>query len=174
MDEPDWAQILSLLYRVGEKVEAPHQLDELPSDHELVQRSELDPAEIKDALVFLRDQGLIEMNVQADTNDTGTEVVSRYRTLQLKPDGFNVAHERELSLQENASNVAVAALTLVLGLTALVQVVVAYAAENLNLLENGVIGLLILIVGVTLYYVYLKLIRAGPLDLQALTKRSNR
>lgn len=73
---------------------------------------------------------------------------------------INVAHERELGLRENAGNYAVAALTLVLGVTALV--------------ETGILGSLMLITVAILIMTYHQLERAGPLDIHGLAKRRNR
>jgi len=177
MEDPEWAQVLTAIYREGETVDLPSDLENLSDDHLLIKRTDVPPDKVKESIRFLENQELIaieisSIEVAAENEEDRSEY--RDRAVKLKPRGFDVAHDRELRTQSNAGNYAVAALTAVLGLTALVQAAIAYATDDLGPLPSVVIGVLLITTTIVFSIVWFQLQRAGALDIQTLVDRRER
>lgn len=125
MDEPDWAKILRYLHnRNGElRVTAPDLAPE-DADHEDHERELYDKLrrelslkgdsdeEITDTHEHLQNTGLVNYQTRSD-----------HAKILLTTDGFEVAHERELSRRGNRINHSLVFFTFVLVLAQIVGVI---------------------------------------------------
>lgn len=130
MEEPDWAKLLrylyenqGLLYVTASAPEHPVEVNEQFFDK---LREQMDFSDQLDAdAVFanmlrnLDDLDMIEW--EQDENSSA---------LHLQPKGFEVAHERELRNQQETHNRILAAFTVLVGISALVQAVSVVATQN--------------------------------------------
>lgn len=143
MDEPDWAKIVRVLY-----YEAPDIPDEeISKRHPFVTNTDLDPQTAEEAVVALKNWGMVEEVVKERKGDydpeTGKldgEVVHGYR---LESDGFDVAHERELSSRQNRINRSISIFTVTL---VVVEVIAIIPAGELMKLGLSLIVLLLLLI----------------------------
>jgi hypothetical protein len=167
MHEPNWSQVLTTLYQSEQSFEL-QSIDNVRSTHPLVKRTNLEADEVRKSLRFLSNQGLVELSrtsIATPPPEPGEEVEHvDYYIVRLAPEGFSVAHDREIGLRQSASNRAVALLTGILGLTALVQAVIAYVSNNLSLLEILSIGFILLLTAGALVVVWAQLAGAGLMD----------
>jgi hypothetical protein len=129
MDDPEWVKVLRVLYREEDKLHREIK-GELSESHKLVKESGLKTEEVDHALWFLREQGLIEQEgVGHKELDTG-EAQSTHIEYELTEKGFDVAHDRELRNQQETHNRVLAAFTVLVGISALVQAVSVVATES--------------------------------------------
>lgn len=127
MDEPDWAKILRYLHNHNGEIRSIAEFDEdgedEPSneDHEQalyreirekIELSGTSTEEIVDTHKHLQNTGLAKFKQRSD-----------YAALKLTTDGFEVAHERELSNKGNRINQSLVFFTFVLVLAQIVGVV---------------------------------------------------
>lgn len=115
MQEPDWAKVVQAVYRSAPGV--VQWQGDLPDDHnqkdkttgfDLRDLTDLSDEEISNAVSFATRTGLM---VQIGTG----------MNYKLTEKGFNVAHERELRRQQGKNNRVVAAFTVIIGLSTLIQ-----------------------------------------------------
>lgn len=156
MREPPWSKILRLLYTDESSYALPLDGDanvnlmgheELSIRHEL----ELSDEEIAASAEFLHEQDLIEMDHFSEgyigKDPTQNEI-------SLTPDGFEVAHERELKRGETFRNYLIGIFTILLGTGAITQAGVAIYAP-LNNGEQAVFGfsaIALLVIGIGALY----------------------
>lgn len=169
MEEPVWSQVLDAMYRHGKTIDAPRDLENLSFDHILVQKTDAEVDEISSALVFLRNQDLVTMAVSGQSD--GEEM---HRPLHLTTDGFEVAHQRDLNYQSKAGNRAIVALTVILGLGAILEAMIAWVTANTSDYRVGIAGLAIAMVAGILALVLYELKRAGAVQIKDLQRRRDR
>jgi uncharacterized membrane protein YcjF (UPF0283 family) len=117
MGEPDWAQVLQAIYRSNNgEIFWPRGDDEID---QTIEGTDLTQEEEDDAIVYLHEIELIE---HADRD--------RGRPRRLTQKGFEVAHERELRNQQEIHNRVLAAFTVLVGISALVQAVSVVATQT--------------------------------------------
>lgn len=124
MADPDWAVITQVLYR-----KSPELPDtDIGQDHPFVTETELDVDGAANTVGILVDWGLVtEEEISRKGGEynpdsgkiTGEEVTAGYK---LTTEGFDVAHERELSERSSRINRSLAVFTLVLVLISGVDV----------------------------------------------------
>lgn len=129
MDEPDWAKILRYLHNHNGEIRSIAEFDgqgeEEPSheEHEQalyrdlrdkVELSDTDTEDIVETHKHLQNTGLAKF-----------EQRSEYAALKLTTDGFEVAHERELSRRDNRINQSLVFFTSILVLAQIVGVIPA-------------------------------------------------
>lgn len=136
MDEPDWAKVLEVLYNEEDSVYREIE-GELSSSHDLVEKSELTVDEVNSALVFLREQGLVEQEGVGQRVTKNEEEQWTHIKYELKEKGFDVAHERELrkkqqnlTEEQKEATDTLADFTVILGVTALVQALAAVVSAS--------------------------------------------
>lgn len=127
MDEPDWAKILRYLHNNNGEIQSVAEFEEdseeEPSneDHEeelyrdLTDKIDLENPEregIVETHKHLQNTGLAEFEQRRD-----------YAALKLTPDGFDVAHERELSKRDDRINQSLVFFTFILVLAQILGVV---------------------------------------------------
>ncbi|MCU4801325.1 hypothetical protein OB920_13170 [Halobacteria archaeon HArc-gm2] len=120
MDKPDWAQIVQVMYRVS-PTEPNTSIDE---DHPFVTKTDLDVERASEAAESIESWGLLnryESRIEDINEETGEQepMISEYT---LTPDGFEVAHERELASRNNDINQSLVFLTFVLVIAQLIGV----------------------------------------------------
>lgn len=178
MAEPAWAQVLSVMYHQGKSVTVPFNLEDLDDEHALVEETNLGSEEVANALEFLYGQNLVDIwRIPDDENDAienENPVEHIQRQVEIEPDGFEVAHEREQSHQQIAGNYAIAALTAVLATTSLIETSIAYSSGNLDLVESVALGVMLMAAGVVFLVYWWQIQRAGALDLGELISRNER
>lgn len=177
MAAPDWEKILTIPYRKGDPIEIPLPDEELGEDHILVEQTGLEPERVEDQIDFLSRMDLIAM-IWVEAEDETVEEQDggqgySHRILKLEEAGFKVAHEREQGLREEGASSAVALLTGVLSLVALIQASVAFTSVS-GRLQTILVGLMI--VGATGLFIgsWYQLFKAGILDLGSLSERRAR
>lgn len=150
MSDPDWAKVLSALYAEEDSVYREIK-GELSESHDLVTESGLQTKNVDGALAFLRDQGLVDTEGAGhEVPESGGEARSTHIGYELTEKGFEVAHERELQNKQATQNRIVAAFTVLVGISALVQAVSAVPTESV--LMQGILSFII--VTGTLAFVY--------------------
>lgn len=130
MEEPDWAKVLSILYAEEDSIYREIK-GELSESHDLVTESGLETDKVEAALAFLRDQGLVETGGAGhEVPEGGGEARATHIEYELTEKGFEVAHERELQNKQETQNRIVAAFTVLVGISALVQAVSVVATQT--------------------------------------------
>jgi len=157
------------VYRDGDAVQVSSDITDISKDNDLVERTTLDSSGVEEALEYLDRQDLIQMIGVVNSDDESAK-----REVQLTPKGFDVAHERELSLRDNASNYATTALTGILVLSSIVQGLITYVSEDLGSVDTAMLGALIIANLVVFYIIWRQLNRAGAVDIDGLVERRNR
>ncbi|MGB9955785.1 hypothetical protein ACOZ4B_05280 [Haloferax prahovense] len=128
MKEPDWAKILRYIHNHNGEIRSTAEPDEqgdAPSNEEheealyqdlrrKVDISNTATEEIVDTHKHLQNTGLVKF-----------EQRSEYAALRLTTDGFEVAHERELSRRDNRINQSLVFFTFVLVLAQIIGVIPA-------------------------------------------------
>lgn len=88
-EQPDWAVVLEALYE-GQYSKVDFSRDphtpELTTYKEIAEQTPLDPSEVKDAMRYMANAGLIHSPTPGD----------RVEDIIIKPKGFEVAHQRRL------------------------------------------------------------------------------
>lgn len=141
MSEPNWAQVLDVLYAESGYVDYPEHSDHgIPEDNILLQKTGLSKAEVKDGIDHLRRANLVR-----DKRSDEGKVVGLF----LEEKAYNVGHERELAKRHDRTNRVLAGLTAVLAFTASVQTLAAFltmSGQNrlVMMLGAGIIGLAII------------------------------
>lgn len=129
MEEPDWVRVLRVLYREEDKLHRKIK-GELSESHKLVTESGLKTEEVDHALWFLREQGLIKQEGAGHKELETGETQSTHIEYELTEKGFDVAHDRELRNQQETHNRVLAAFTVLVGISALVQAVSVVATQT--------------------------------------------
>lgn len=174
MAEPEWAQVLAVLYTRGDNLQPPVHHSDMGDDHVLVEETNLSTKEIYDSLKFLSNQNLIEFyKMWEDTDEDGKIQNYSHWELELNPEGFEVAHEREIGIREEASSKGLIALTGVLALTGLVEASTSFTQVEgpLNSVATG--GILLGTAGLFMIMMF-GIMRIGLLDFTELAERINR
>jgi hypothetical protein len=129
MDEPDWAKILRYLHNhngeLRSNADSNAESEEKPSneDHE---RALYEDLRDQIALENTEIEHIIDTHKHLQNTDLAKfEQRSDYAALKLTPDGFDVAHERELSRRGNRINQSLVFFTFVLVLAQIVGVIPA-------------------------------------------------
>jgi len=145
--EPDWAELLNAYYSNGgwmwRSTKDGESFPKLPQENNLhtYDYGEENHGKLYRAHNTLTRTGLVE---QVEFSDIGPQQASPQEHVlwsQLTEEGFNVAHERELSKSQQKANERVAFFTLILGFTAIIQAAIASLR-----LENSFNTLLFLVV----------------------------
>lgn len=175
MAEPNWAQVLTVVYNQGEKMEVPIEGEVMSKNHELVLKTELTPKEVMNSLQFLSEMNLICLTEKGHRSwDEQLEKVEpTFRELELRPEGFDVAHDREQGIRQEAASSAVGFLTGVLALTALVQATTAYSNTS-GLVSSLLIGVMLLGAAIFFVIAWYTLFKSGILDISDLRLRKQR
>jgi len=163
MGEPNWSKVLDVLYREGEAPKKP--INRITRHHLLCERTDLEPGQIEQSLIYLDDNGLISLN-SVDHQETrfGELENPRSEKIILKAEGFEVAHERELSKRQEGASTATAYLTAVLAVTAVVQATAAASSASgpnsllLDIMAGGA--------GIVLFASWWQLYQIGLLDIE--------
>lgn len=135
-NDPNWARVLDAFYEHGLQVKNPdHVKDALA---EISGHTDLDPIEIREEINYLRDVGLL-------TPLAGGGLC------HLTEEGFQVAHERAQTNREQRTNMRIAALTVVLGLAAIVQAMAAAFQLQNQLYSYGLAGSAVLLAVIVWY-----------------------
>lgn len=115
MKKPDWAKVLQAIYRSSDgEIFWPRERDSIDTT---IDETGLTQKEKDNAISYLHDIRLIEHA------DNGLQ-----RRLTKK--GFDVAHERELRQQQETHNRILAAFTVLVGISALVQAISVVATQT--------------------------------------------
>jgi hypothetical protein len=127
MDEPDWAKILRYLHNhngeIRSIVEFDEENEEEPSNEEHEQALYQDLREKID-LSGTTTKDIVETHKHLqNTGLAKFEQRSEYAALKLTTDGFEVAHERELSKRDNRINQSLVFFTFILVLAQIIDVV---------------------------------------------------
>jgi hypothetical protein len=100
-------------------------------NNRLLSQTDLNPKQLKHSLKFLSDQGLIEGNpVDYDLETTRESHNPLSTEISLTEKGFDVAHERELTSNQQRTNMAVALLTSFLAIGSILQGYSAYLSHD--------------------------------------------
>ena len=129
MEDPDWAKVLSYLYRenseiypsTSEKYDIAGKTDHPPIE-EVLDRTELTQEEIIDVLDEMDSVGIVNQEDRY-VNTSGSKV--RYSIYTLSKKGFDVAHDREMDERQTRVNIGIALLTVFLMVGSMLQ---AYSA----------------------------------------------
>lgn len=100
MSQPKWATAIQVLYRESPRIIS----EEIDKDHPFVTEGGLTQVEASKAFDSLDDWGLIEENPKDQAKTVDGEVVTIEKGYLLTKDGFEVAHERELSRKDHRIN----------------------------------------------------------------------
>jgi hypothetical protein len=128
MEEPDWAKFLNYLYETQGHLYATEYAGEGTMNEYLFDelRDKIDFSDTLDSnAVFaqmLRNLDELDL-IEWEQDDFSS-------SLRLQPKGFEVAHERELRNQQETHNRILAAFTVLVGISALVQAVSVVATES--------------------------------------------
>lgn len=140
-DEPDWTKVLHTLHQA--------QVGELSTKDDLrqflMEETDLGEVKVKEALEYLNAVGLVKKIEIAGHDETRAP---------LTPEGFNVAHERELAKRQDRTNTTLVGFTLALVLASLVAVLPSawpFLGYELNLRLVGAFVLLAVVVGFIWY-----------------------
>ena len=120
MKAPNWAKVLNVLYNEEDSLYREFE-GGLSETHDLVTKSGLDSDRVEDALVFLRDQGLVEQSSAGNKRAQTGELQSTHIEYALTQKGFEVAHNREMNLRQEKHDRVISAFTVFLGLSAIFQ-----------------------------------------------------
>jgi DNA-binding transcriptional ArsR family regulator len=177
MSEPEWAQTLAVLYnRVG-AVEIPLEEESMHEGHELVESTELSPQEVMETIEYLEKMDLVDTQkiapADVERDEYGDPVAYSHRKLRLRREGFDVAHDREQGLRQEGSSTAVAMLTGVLAVAAIVQSAVAYSTVT-GTWDKRIIGVLLLCMIAVFAISWFQLHRAGILNIKGFSSRIRR
>jgi hypothetical protein len=131
----EWQKVLNAMYEHGLVWSVDADIDE---SHPAVKETDLSEERAKEALSFLSEAGLIgriQAGAKADypremTVGISEEARRRGTHIGLTTEGFNVAHERELRNQQETHNRILAAFTVLVGISALVQAVSVVATQT--------------------------------------------
>lgn len=105
---PNWSVLLLFIYRSDQKWEYYREKDRpMGKDHPFVEQTSLSVPEVRGALSFLERHALIE--------DQGEGFI------QISEKGFSVARDQELREQQIKANRSIEFLTLILALTAVIE-----------------------------------------------------
>lgn len=128
MQEPNWARVLNLLYTEETPFALP--LDDEKSvelgdigDLAISARVNLSAEEIANSADFLYEQGLIFMDHRDDEESVPDPAQNE---ISLTPDGFEVAHDRQMQKNQLRTNLGIGILTIFLVFGALLQGYSAY------------------------------------------------
>lgn len=115
MSEPDWAKVLHALHegQLASKISSGQSFTIYELLGYLKDETNLDEDEIRAALTYLSEVGLVHQFEVFDEDEVQGA---------LTPEGFEVAHERELKKQQQKTNVGIAFLTMILAVTAIYEV----------------------------------------------------
>jgi hypothetical protein len=131
MEDPNWSKVLHVLYQ--EASETP--TENITDDHLFVVQTDLDADDAEDAVSSLKNWDLVDRVVIGTKNyEPETGEAEKIHGYELKKEGFEVAHERELKKQQHTTNENIAFFTFILVLTAVVQA----AAAALQIQGGGV------------------------------------
>lgn len=121
MDKPDWATAVQIMYR-----EAPKLISgEIDTTHPFVTEGDLTEDTARDTLLSLDEWGLVEKQPKTLTPTPTGDIETTEFGYKLTKDGFDVAHERELSRRDNSISQSLVFLTFILVLAEIVGVVPA-------------------------------------------------
>ncbi|RKS84079.1 hypothetical protein BDK61_3479 [Haloarcula quadrata] len=128
MDQPKWSKLLNIFlqnngWMYNEYLEDVS-YERLPDDHNII-NYQIHSNEDAAALNMLLRSGLVE---SVDAGDVGARPATSLEGVvwyKLTEKGFNVAHERQIAIENQETNESVALFTLVLGFTAIVQAIAA-------------------------------------------------
>lgn len=119
MKKPDWAKVIQFMYR-----DAPEPINaSIDSDHPLITEAGLRKEVARDALDSLAEWGLIKQQSKSvDIAGKGKGKTETKFSYKLTKDGFDVAHERELSQRNNRINYSLVFLTFVLAMAQIIGI----------------------------------------------------
>lgn len=112
--QPNWMQVLSVFYEHEEPQIPKTGPDGPEQDHVLYQATDLEPAEVEDALGFLNRTGLTDSSGQYTLTERG---------FQVAHDLAERRQQQELARQQNQSTSVIAGLTAVLAIAAVLQAI---------------------------------------------------
>lgn len=144
MAEPDWAEVLHELHKG--QMAAP---DTWYVADYLMEGTELTDEDIEWAIKYLDNAGLIEGEASLNDEKELVEVEAA-----LTPQGFKVAHERELAKRQDRTNTTLVGFTLALVLASLVAVLPTtwtFFGYAIPLRLVGAFVLLVVVVGYILH-----------------------
>ncbi|MFC7202015.1 hypothetical protein ACFQJC_00680 [Haloferax namakaokahaiae] len=121
MEEPDWAEIVRVLYQQSPNLPT----GEINRSHPFVVETDLNRLEANKSVETLEEWGLVEreeIKSRWDSPGTGGLEGEREYGYKLTSDGFDVAHERELSARDNQINNSLVFLTFILVLAQIIGV----------------------------------------------------
>ncbi|EMA29885.1 MULTISPECIES: hypothetical protein [Haloarcula] len=129
MNEPDWAKILKCLHNNNGEIRRTALSDELSKEEvtpEIQEEALYDGLRENVELLNKETQEIAEMREHLqNTGLVSYDNNKEYAALQLTTDGFEVAHERELSRRDNRINQSLVFFTFVLVLAQIVDVIPA-------------------------------------------------
>lgn len=157
MSEPNWARILKVLHE-GELATNIQRGDSFTMPvipmSDLEKELNLEAREIESSLEYLAEVRLIEWFRPALVDDEGISEVQA----ALTPEGFHVAHERELRDRQqrllesqNETSAALVMFTAILGAAASVQALASITLADANW-EKVLLGIMYVLLLVGLYY----------------------
>lgn len=178
MVEYEWAQILTLayenngMYSVSTDVSDVEGVDELRKQNkaallrclqEVLELETEDTDEIDEILSRMENLGLIDYAKG-----------KRKAVIRLEPDGFEVAHDREQAIGQQAASTASAFLTGVLALAVIIQSAIQMATIDVGLFRTVIMATVVVLALIILALTLYQFSRAGIFDLNALIARRER
>lgn len=140
--EPDWATVLQIMHRSEPPEELRDQMSTSPVHTVglIADIANMDYSRVHQASARLQDWGLVNLQEYEVTEGEST-----MKAVEFTDDGFAVAHERQLSKQQNQINHSLALFTLVL--------VILNGVDILTIEENlqGVV-VSILLIGAAIHF----------------------
>lgn len=113
----NWAQVLYVIYYIEEAAEYPRHGDE--HENRLVEETELDVGEVREAIDYMVRHGLAEYQEQdIQRKDDGDE---QTWSIILTDKGFDIAHRREIAKRESATGYTIGVFTIVVAFSALLD-----------------------------------------------------